>query len=203
MLLSGYTQNHKEIVIDFTGIENRAKGKRFLLVVVAYSGWPEGYPTYRGDAEAVIKALINHYIPTHGFPKRIRSDNGSHFKNHHMAEVENMLGLKHQFGSVYHPQSQGKVERMNLNIKNKLAKVMKETGVNWIDALPLVLMSIRHSINRVTGYTPFELQHGRPPPHPWGPVGPATACNPKVISKMANYFSTSLSPQIAPAKKSR
>lgn len=28
-----------------------------------------------------------------------------------------MLGLKRAFGTVYHPQSQGKVERMNQNIK--------------------------------------------------------------------------------------
>lgn len=99
------------------------------------------------------KVLVNHYIPTHGFPRRIRSDNGTHFKNKHLQEVEKMLGITHKFGTVYHPQSQGKVERMNGNIKTKLAKTIKETGLNWIDAIPLVLMSIRYSVNRRTGYT--------------------------------------------------
>lgn len=142
----------------------------------------------------------NHYMMmiNHEFPKGIRSYNGSHFKNWHMAKI-----IKHALPQtpIWVSQSQGKAERMNLNIKNKLVKVMKETGVNWMDDLWLVLMGIRHSINRVTGYTPFKLQHGRTFPHPWGSVGPATTCNPKVIYKMANHLSTSLSQMIALAEK--
>ncbi|CAJ1065485.1 uncharacterized protein LOC118565128 [Xyrichtys novacula] len=44
-------------------------------------GWPEAWPVKREDSKSVVKCLINHYIPQHGFPEKIRSDNGSHFKN--------------------------------------------------------------------------------------------------------------------------
>lgn len=95
-------------MIDFTDMGEWVRGKRYLLVIVAsYSGWPEAYPTSKEDAEAVIKALISHYIPHHGFPKVIRSDNGSHFKNKHLEIVETQMGLRHKFGSVYHAQSEG------------------------------------------------------------------------------------------------
>lgn len=112
----------EEIVIDFTDmIDVGPGGVRYLLVCVdALTGWPEAWATRREDAKSVIKCLINHYIPRHGFPKRIRSDNGTHFKNRDLEEAEKMLRVKHRFGMVYHPQSQGKVERMNLNLKNKL-----------------------------------------------------------------------------------
>ncbi|XP_061120925.1 uncharacterized protein LOC133143150 [Syngnathus typhle] len=162
-----------EVIIDFTDMSTRVNGKRFLLVMVdAYSGWPEAYPCSKEDSTAVIKALITHYIPTHGFPALIRSDNGTHFNNKALAKVESILGLKHRFGCVYHPQSQGGVERMNRTLKEKLAKIMAQTTMNWLQPLPLALLSVRQSVNRRTGFAPFELMTGRLMP------GPATTLVP-------------------------
>lgn len=79
-----------------------------------------------------IKFLVNQYIPRYGFPEKIRSDFGTHFKIQDLRDVEKMLGLKHSFGTVYHPQSKGKVKRMNQTVKNKLAKICAQTKMNWM-----------------------------------------------------------------------
>lgn len=116
------TVPRKEIVIDFTDMVTVVKGYRYVLMCVdAYTGWPEAWLVKRGDCTSVVKCLINHYIPRHGFPEKVRSDNGTHFQKKDLQKVELLLGLKHVFGTVYHPESQGKVERMNQTIKSKLA----------------------------------------------------------------------------------
>ncbi|XP_030601755.1 uncharacterized protein K02A2.6-like [Archocentrus centrarchus] len=157
----------EEIVIDYTDMIDRVRGYRYLLVMVeSITGWPEAYPAKNEDSKTVIKCLINHYIPQHGFPRRVRSDNGRHFKNRDLQAVEAALGLKHKFGTVYHPESQGKVERMNQNLKTKLAKICAQTKIDWVTALPVALLQVRSSLNKMTGFTPFELLTGRQFPGP-------------------------------------
>lgn len=160
------------------------RGKRYLLVIVAsYSG----YPTSREDAKAVIKALISHYVPQHGFPKITRSDNSSYFKNKHLETAETQMGLRHKLGSVYHPQSERKVKRMNLNLKTKLVKTVATPGLNWLDALSLVLPSINRFI-----FSEWKSWTS------WAPlcaVGPPIPGNTKVMCKIRNHLSTSLSLQ--------
>lgn len=168
------TSPGEEIVLDYTDMMETARGFRYVLMCVdSFSGWPEACATRREDGALVVKFLINQYIPRYGFPRWVRSGNGSHFKNEDLRKVEQALGLQQVFGTVYHLQSQGKVERMNQTIKQKLAKICAWTKINWVDTLPMALMSMRCSVNRGTGFTPYELQSGRPFPGPKGGLGGA------------------------------
>ncbi len=71
------------------------------------------------------------------------------------------LHITIKYGSVYHSQSQGKVEQMNQTLKGKLSKICAQTGLNWVTALPIALMAIRGSTNRGNKLTPHEMVTGR------------------------------------------
>ena len=70
--------------------------------------------------------------------------------------------MKLQFGTAYHPQSQGQVERMNAVVSQTLCCLMTDVSDlnRWKDFLPTVEMVVNSLPNRSTGYSPFFLMYG-------------------------------------------
>ena len=71
------------------------------------------------------------------------------------------MGTKVIFASVYHPQSNGAVERANDIIFGSIKKCLfdQEKG-KWADELPKVIWSHNTSESRTTKFTPFRLLYG-------------------------------------------
>ncbi|KAF0045875.1 hypothetical protein F2P81_002404 [Scophthalmus maximus] len=65
--------------------------------------------------------------------------------------------------SVYHPQTDGLIERFNKTLKQMLRKVIDVDGKNWDQLIPFVLFSIQEVPQASTGFSPFELLYGRRP----------------------------------------
>jgi hypothetical protein len=60
---------------------------------------------------------------------------------------------------MYHPQSNGVVERANGLIFSGIKKCLFEKG-KWVDELPKVIWSHNTTVSRATGFTPFRLLFG-------------------------------------------
>ena len=80
-----------------------------------------------------------------------------------MKELLSLLQVKQIRTSVYHPQTDGLVERFNKTLKHMLKKAMDTDGKNWDQLLPHVLFAIREVPQASTGFSPFELLYGRRP----------------------------------------
>ena len=59
-----------------------------------------------------------------------------------------------------YPQSNGLVERLHATLEQILSKA-RHDGHDWEAFLPLTLFALSQCPNRDTGYTPYELLHGR------------------------------------------
>jgi hypothetical protein len=74
------------------------------------------------------------------------------------------MGIKLNFASVAHPQTNEQVEKANglicTGIKKRLLAPLKKSKHAWVDELPSVLWSLRTTPNAATQETPFFLVHG-------------------------------------------
>ena len=169
----------KHLCMDYVDMGKMVRGKRYMLVIIdRFSRWIEATPSKDQGAGTVINFLSKEIIPRFGIPTQLSSDNGSAFIGRVLRETLSALQVKQKFGCVYHPQSQGMVERANGTLKAKISKICSETGKNWIDALPLALMQCRSQENRITHLSPHEMMTGRvmPVPKIRGSGGPTLEC---------------------------
>lgn len=131
-----------------------------LVVVDMFSSWPEAYPVTNMTAKTTAKKLIVETACRFGIPEVIESDQGPAFTAQVYRELWNMLGADLGLHTPYHPQSSGKVERMNSTLKTKLLKASQESVLPWPELLPIVLYHIRHTPLERHGLTPFEILFG-------------------------------------------
>jgi transposase InsO family protein len=70
--------------------------------------------------------------------KKIRSDNGSEFKNLQVEEFLEEEGIKHEFSAPYTPQQNGVVERKNMTLINMVRTMFVEFKTPerfWLEAV--------------------------------------------------------------------
>jgi hypothetical protein len=99
--------------------------------------------------------------------KKIRSDNGTEFKN---SQIEGFLeeeGIKHEFSSPYTPQQNGVVERKNrtlLDMARTMLDEYKTLDRFWAEAINTGCYSInRLYLHRILKKTSYELLTGKKP----------------------------------------
>ena len=96
---------------------------------------------------------------TYGIPHNIITDNGTNSIADEVKLWCSNMGIKLVYASVYHPQTNGQVERANglimSGIKPRLVRSLKESNTHWVEELDSVLWGLRTTPNRTTGYTPF------------------------------------------------
>ncbi|CAF4630268.1 unnamed protein product [Rotaria socialis] len=113
------------------------------------------------SASTAVKFLINDVILKYGTPTCILTDNGTHFTAQLMNNLFQHLGVTHLYSTVYHPQTNGQIERFNATMDGKIAALCNERRTNWDEVLQYVTFNYNTSIHATTKQIPFEIMHGR------------------------------------------
>jgi len=148
--------------MDFVGpLPQTPEGYRHILIVVdSTTLYVEAFPTKSTTAEEVAEILYKEIIARYEVMRELLSDQGSSFKNKLIAQLCKLLNIKHRFSSAYHPQTDGKAERMVQTVIRSL-KLICDNQTQWAEKLTPVLMSYRSTVSMAIGTSPYHALYGR------------------------------------------
>ena len=104
-----------DIAMDFIEALPRVNGKTIILTVVdRFSKFAHFIPLgHLYTTASVAKAFFQDIVRLHGLPSSIVSDRDPVFTSSFWKELFNLAGVKLQFTSAFHPQSDGQSEATN------------------------------------------------------------------------------------------
>ena len=152
----------EKILIDCVGpLPKSKRGNEYLLTIMdSVSRYPEAFPIRSIHSKTIVNKLVE-FFTKFGFPKTIQSDQGSNFTSKVFQQAMREMGVKQQLSSVYHPESQGVLERFHSTLKKMLTKYCNTQGKDWDEGVPLMLFAIREAPQESLGCSPNEILFGR------------------------------------------
>ena len=101
----------------------------WCLLILSQDGL-KPYPTRSEKTMEVCMSLLKEIIPWFGLPKSLQSDNRP-FITIITQGFTMALGIDYKLHTSWHPQSSGKVEKMNHTLEKTLAKLCQKTHEPW------------------------------------------------------------------------
>jgi hypothetical protein len=148
--------------LDLVSQLKKAKGgfTHIFMVVFKFTKWIEVKPA---ASITVAKAMefIKEIMYRFGVPNNIIIDYRTQFTAREFKNFCADLGIKINYASVAHPQSNGQVEHMILEgLKPKIFDRLKPYAGKWVKELPSVQWALRTTPSQAMGHTPFSLVYG-------------------------------------------
>jgi transposase InsO family protein len=99
--------------------------------------------------------------------KKVRSDNGSEFKNTRVDELYDEFGIRHKFSAKYTLQSNSLVKRQNRTLIDMARLMLSEYNVShsfWGETINVACYYSNHLYcHPILEKTPYEILNGRNP----------------------------------------
>ena len=135
-----------------------------LVVVDRFTKMVHFVPiTEKTMAEGLARLFRDNIWWLHGLPESIISDRGPQFAVGLMRELNKMLGIKTKLSTVFYPQTDGQMERMNQELEQYLHMFTDHRQEQWLEWLGMVEFAYNNKAHAGTKVSPFKANSGQNP----------------------------------------
>ena len=139
-------EQHDSIMVV---VDKLTKAAHFILVK----------STHKTDD--IAKIFMKDIFKLHGFPKAIVSNRDVKFSSNFWKGLFADLGTKLNFSTTYHPQADGKTERVNQVLEDMLHMYVMDKPSKWEDYLHFVEFAYNNGKHTSLGMSPFEALYDK------------------------------------------
>ena len=151
------------VAMDLFGpLPRTARGATVILVLIDhFTRWAEPVALRKAEVSDVVACLLEVWMPRHGVPAVLLSDNGPQFVAAVLRDFCASIGVRKIYSTPYHPQGNSVVESYMRTLKKGLAALVSEDGRDWDIFLSAVALAHNTTPHIATGFSPFFLTQGR------------------------------------------
>ena len=114
-------------------------------------------------ADKLAELFFDKWYCVNGLPLNIVSDRDKLFMSQFWKSLHTLTGIKLKMSTSYHPETDGSSERTNRTVIQCIRFAVERDQLGWVKALPKIRFDIMNTVNKSTGFTPFQLRFGRSP----------------------------------------
>ena len=112
-------------------------------------------------AEGLARLFRDNVWKLHGLPESVVSDRGPQFAAELTKELNRMLEIKMKLSTVFHPQMNGQMERMNQELEQYLWFFIEHRQKDWPEWLVAAEFAINNKVHTATKVSPFRANYGK------------------------------------------
>ena len=99
----------------------------------------------------------------HGLPTTVVSDCGLVFASNFLGELYKLLGIKRKMTTVFHPQTDRQMERLNHEINQYLRTYVNDRQDDWAKWIKIAQFVWNNMVSEVTTDSPFGITQSYSP----------------------------------------
>ena len=96
----------------------------------------------------------------HGLPESIISDRDTRFTSKFWMSLMELLQVKINMSTAFHPETDGQTERVNQTLEHYIRSYCSYQQDNWALLLPLAEYAYNTSLSEYSKATSFEIDYG-------------------------------------------